>query len=371
VATTQTSIFTPEQEELRSSSRRFFEERFTPERVRELMETREGFDPDTWQRMCDLGWSGIAISEQDGGLGFGFVELGVLLEEMGRRLVASPFLSSVVLGANAIALAGTPGQRQALLPSIADGTSRATLAFTGPSGRWGADGIDVRTSDGSRLDGMASFVLDGASATLLVVAARTPDGVGLFLVDPDTAGVTRTAMHTLDATRKQAQIAFEGAEAERLGEGGDASDALQRTLDLGAIALACESVGGTQWCLDASSRFANERYQFGRPIGAFQAIKHRCADMLMHLETARSTAYYAAWAAAADDPELPQIANMAKAACSDTFFEAAADTIQIHGGIGFTWEHDAHLYLRRAKTNEIYLGDAEYHRAQLANRLGV
>jgi alkylation response protein AidB-like acyl-CoA dehydrogenase len=214
-------------------------------------------------------------------------------------------------------------------------------------------------------------VIDGHTANLLIVAARAGGDIALFAVDPDADGVTRTRMDTLDLTRKQAKIEFSGTPAELLGDAANGARALATTLDQAAALLSAEMVGGAQECLDASTQYAKERYQFGRPIGSFQAIKHKCADMLMDVEMSRSAAYYAAWAAANDPEELPVAACLAKAYCSEAFFKAAAENIQIHGGIGFTWEHDAHLYFRRAKSSEIYLGDAVYHRELLAQRLEV
>jgi alkylation response protein AidB-like acyl-CoA dehydrogenase len=370
-----TFAFTEEQQELRSTAARFLEEKSSSATVRELMESDTGFDEGTWKQMADLGWFGMAIPEEYGGLGFGFVELIVLLEEMGKKLLPAPFVSSVVIGANAILNAGTEEQKKKLLPGIADGTTRATLAFVEPSGRWDVDSIELEATEkgGSwTLTGTKSYVLDGATATLLVVAAKTGDGeISLFTVDPDADGVTRTKLETLDMTRKQAKIDFANTPATLLGSRGAGKDALTKTLDQAAAALSAEMVGGAQQCLDASTQYAKERYQFGRPIGSFQAIKHKCANMLMEVEMSRSAAYYAGWAAADDPEELPLAASLAKAYCSDAFFHCAAENIQIHGGIGFTWEHDAHLYFRRAKSSEIYLGDATYHRELVAQKLGV
>jgi alkylation response protein AidB-like acyl-CoA dehydrogenase len=325
--------------------------------------------------MADLGWFGMAIPEAYGGIGYGFVEVTVLMEEMGKKLLPSPYLSSVVLGANAILNAGTEDQKKDLLGGIADGTTRAALAFVEPSGKWELDSIETSASgsgDSWTITGDKSYVIDGATANLLVVAARTSGGgISLFTVDPDADGVERTPLQTLDMTRKQAKISFNNAPAKLLGSEGAGAEALTKTLDQAAAALSAEMVGGSQACLDASTTYAKERYQFGRPIGSFQAIKHKCANMLMEVEMARSAAYYAGWAAAEDPDELPLAASLAKAYCSDAYFHAAAENIQIHGGIGFTWEHDAHLYFRRAKSSEIYLGDATYHRELVAQKLGV
>ncbi|MEX2539951.1 MAG: acyl-CoA dehydrogenase family protein [Actinomycetota bacterium] len=369
-----TFAFTDEQQELRSTAARFLEEKSSSEKVRELMETEAGFDEATWKQIADLGWLGMAIPESYGGVGFGPVETMVLLEEMGKKLFCGPFFSSIILGANAILNAGTEDQKKELLPGIADGTTRAALAFVEPNGKWELEGIELEAKESGgewTLTGSKSYVVDGHTANLLIVAAKTGSDVSLFIVDPDASGVTRTALTTLDMTRKQAKIDFADTPAKLLGEKGKGAEALTRTLDQAAAALSAEMVGGSQACLDASTTYAKERYQFGRPIGSFQAIKHKCANMLMEVEMSRSAAYYAGWAAAEDPEELSLAASLAKAYCSDAFFHAAAENIQIHGGIGFTWEHDAHLYFRRAKSSEIYLGDATYHRELVAQKLGV
>ncbi|MGH9198140.1 MAG: acyl-CoA dehydrogenase family protein [Acidimicrobiia bacterium] len=374
VETGATGIFTPEQEELRTSAKRFLEEKSKSEVVRQLMETDTGFDEGTWKQMADLGWVGIHIPEEYGGVGYGFIELSVLLEEMGKKLLCAPFLSSAVLGAVAVLHGATDEQKKKILPGIADGTTRATLAFVEDTGRWDAEGIQLKAEKkGSDyvLSGVKSYVVDGHTANLLIVAARTGSGISFFSVDPDADGVTRTRLDTLDWTRKQAKVEFSGTKAELLGKEGEGAAALSKTLDLAAVALSNECIGGAQFCLDQSVDYAKTRIQFGRPIGSFQAIKHKCANVLMEVEMGRSAAYYAAWAAAEDDEELPVVASLAKAYCSEAFFHAAAENIQIHGGIGFTWEHDAHLYFKRAKSNEIYLGDGTYHRELLAQRIGV
>jgi alkylation response protein AidB-like acyl-CoA dehydrogenase len=369
-----TFAFTDEQNELRSTAARFLEEKSSSEKVRELMETDNGFEEAMWKQIADLGWLGMAIPEEYGGVGFGAVETMVLMEEMGKRLFCAPFFSAITLGSNAILNAGTEDQKKELLPGISEGTTRAALAFVEPNGKWELEGIELEATESGgnwTLNGSKSYVVDGHTANLLIVAAKTGADVSLFTVDPDAEGVTRTALQTLDMTRKQAKIDFNNTPAKLLGEKGKGADALTRTLDQAAALLSAEMVGGAQACLDASTTYAKERYQFGRPIGSFQAIKHKCANMLMEVEMSRSAAYYASWAAAEDPEELSLAASLAKAYCSDAFFHAAAENIQIHGGIGFTWEHDAHLYFRRAKSSEIYLGDATYHRELVAQKLGV
>jgi alkylation response protein AidB-like acyl-CoA dehydrogenase len=344
------------------------------------METTEGYDPAVWKQMGqELGLQSLAIPEEYGGQGFTFIELGIVLEEMGRVLLCAPYYASVVLAANAILNAGTDDQKKALLPEIASGDTIAALAFTEPSGKWGADGIGLtakQAKGGWTLDGEKMFVIDGHNAELLVVVARTEgtsgtDGISFFTVRGDADGVTRTPLSTMDQTRKQARVEFANVAAEPLGEPGQGWAALNKTLDQAAVALANEMMGGAQFVLDMSVEYAKVRVQFGRPIGSFQAIKHKCADMLLEVESGKSAAYYASWAAAEDNDELPVVASLAKAYCSEAYFHAAAENIQIHGGIGFTWEHDAHLYFKRAKSSEIFLGDATYHREQLAQRIGI
>ena len=373
--------FSEEQEELRRSVRRFLEGKSPSSEVRRLMETTEGYDEAVWSQMGkELGLQSLHIPEAYGGQGYTFVELVVVLEEMGRALLTAPYFSTVCLAANTILNAGTEEQKQALLPGIASGDVIATLAFTEPNGKWDASGITMEATaadGGYRLDGTKMFVLDGHTAGLIVVAARRAgsggtDGISLFTVDASASGLTRTPLPTMDQTRKQAKLEFSGVPAQLLGSAdGEGWAALSKTLDQAAVCMSAEMVGGAQRCLDMAVEYAKVRVQFGRPIGSFQAIKHKCADMLLEVESAKSAAYYAGWAAAEDNDELPVVASLAKAYCSDAYFHAAAENIQIHGGIGFTWEHDAHLYFKRAKSSEILLGDATYHRELLAQRIGI
>jgi alkylation response protein AidB-like acyl-CoA dehydrogenase len=372
--------FSDEQEELRQTVRRFLEGKSPSAEVRRLMETTEGYDPAVWKQMGqELGLQGLHIPEEYGGQGFTFVELAIVLEEMGRVLLCAPYFSSVVLAANAILNAGTDAQKAALLPGIASGETIAALAFTEPNGKWDSAGITMEakgSGDSYTLDGEKMFVIDGHTANVIVVVARLAgtsgtDGIAFFTVDGDAAGLTRTPLATMDQTRKQARLEFSGVTATPIGEPGAGWPALSKTLDQAAVGLANEMIGGAQFVLDMSVEYAKVRVQFGRPIGSFQAIKHKCADMLLEVESGKSAAYYAAWAAAEDNEELPVVAALAKAYISDAYFHCAAENIQIHGGIGFTWEHDAHLYFKRAKSSEIFLGDATYHRELLAQRIGI
>jgi alkylation response protein AidB-like acyl-CoA dehydrogenase len=373
--------FSEEQEELRRAVRQFLESKSPETEVRRLMETTEGYDPAVWKQMGqELMLQGLAIPEEYGGQGFTFIELGIVLEEMGRVLLCAPYFSSVVLAANAILAAGTDAEKQALLPGIASGDTIAALAFTEPSGKWDAAGITMEAKENVggefRLSGEKMFVLDGFTADTIVVVARLEgttgtDGISFFTVAGDAEGLTRTPLQTMDTTRKQAKLEFDNVVASPLGSTQDGFAAFSKVLDLAAVALANEMMGGAQKVLEMSVEYAKVRVQFGRPIGSFQAIKHKCADMLLEVESGKSAAYYASWAAAEDNEELPVVAALSKAYCSEAYFHAAAENIQIHGGIGFTWEHPAHLYFKRAKSSEIYLGDPTYHRELLAQRIGI
>ena len=367
--------FTEEQEELRKTVRAFLEAKSSEEAVREQMETEQGYDAAVWSQMGEqMGLQGLHIPEEFGGSGYGYVELGIVLEEMGRSLLCAPFFSTVVLAANALLLSGDDAAKQAHLPGIAAGTTVAAVAFTEPNGKWDESGIEATATasgEGYAINGTKSFVLDGHVASLLIVAAKTSAGTSLFAVDADAAGVTRTALSTMDQTRKQAKIEFADTPATLIGTDGGGWDVLQGMLDLAAVSLSAEQVGGAQMVLEMAVEYAKVRVQFGRPIGSFQAIKHKCADMLLEVESAKSAAYYGMWCAAEMNDELASTASLAKAYCSEAYFHAAAENIQIHGGIGFTWEHPAHLYFKRAKSSELLIGDPTFHREQLDQRIGI
>jgi alkylation response protein AidB-like acyl-CoA dehydrogenase len=375
--------FTDEQEQFREAIRRFLQEKSPSTEVRRLMDTTEGYDPEIWRQLSEqLALPGVHIPEQYGGAGFGMVELCIVTEEMGRALLCAPYFSTAVLATNAILNAGTEAQQSSLLPDLASGARLAALAVTEPSGQWEPQSIELvatSSAEGYTLDGAKSYVVDGHVADLLVVAGRVAGTAGrddhndlaLFTVSADTAGVTRSLLPSMDPTRKLARIDFDGVQAQRLGDGEDGATALDRTLDQAAIALANEMVGGAQALFDSAVEYAKLRVQFGRTIGSFQAIKHKCADLLLELELAKSAAYYAAQAAATDDPEWPALACLAKASASEAYLHIAAETIQIHGGIGFTWENDTHLWFKRAKSSEVFLGQPDYHRELLMQRWGV
>jgi alkylation response protein AidB-like acyl-CoA dehydrogenase len=365
--------FADEQKDLAATLRRFLQDKSPSSEVRRLMRTEEGYDPRTWSQLAgQLGLPGLVIPEKYGGSGAGPVELAIACEEMGRALLCAPFFATAVLAAQALLEAGDQAAAEEYLPGMADGGTIATLAVSEDDGRWTTAGLATRarrSGDGYVLDGRKSFVLDGQTAGLLLVVAQADGGPSLFAVPGGAAGLVRRPLQTLDMTRKQAALSLDGVPARLVGAEGAAADVVARTLRLAVVALAAEQVGGAQRCLDMSVEYAKIRMQFGRPIGSFQAIKHMCADMLLEVESARSAAYYAAWAAQDGSDELPLVASLAKACCSEAYFRAAADNIQIHGGIGFTWEHDAHLYYRRAKSSELMLGTPQEHREIAAGYL--
>jgi alkylation response protein AidB-like acyl-CoA dehydrogenase len=371
--------FTDEQQEFRTVVRRFLEDKSPTTAVRRLMEMERGYDPDVWRSVSgELGLTAVHIPEAYGGQGFGVSELAIAAEEMGRVLLCAPYFASTVLAATAILHAGTEAQKKALLPGIASGEVIATLAFTEDNGRWDEAGVGLTArADGSgyRLDGAKSFVLDGATASLIVVLARRPgttgaDGLSLFAVKGDAAGLERRSLQSMDQTRKLARLTFAGVEAELLGAEGGAGAAMRATLDIAAVCLAHEMVGGADRLKESAIEFANQRYQFGRPIASFQSLKHKAADMLLEIELAKSAAYYAAAAIDEGDGEAPALASLAKVAASEAYMQTAIHAVQIHGGIGFTWDNDTHLWFKRAKSSEVLLGDANYHRERLMQAWG-
>ena len=380
-----------EQRELRDAVRRFLADRAPLPRVRELMDTESGQDPEVWRQASEqLGLPGIAIPEEHGGAGFTFAEQAIVLEEAGAALYGGPYLASAVLAATALTASEDKAAMADLLPGLAAGTTIGTLAFTEDDGSWdpgtgqlaavrsgtgrsgtGRSGTGRAGDGGWQLDGHKSFVLDGHTADLILVTARTAAGLSLFAVDAAAAGLTRTALPTLDQTRKLARLEVGAVPARLVGTDGGAAPAVAHTLDVAAIALAAEQLGGAQRALDMAVEYAKTRHQFGRAIGSFQAIKHRCADLLLEVESLRSAVGFAAAAVADGSPEVPAVASLIKAYASDTFFHVAGENIQIHGGIGFTWEHDAHLYFKRAAASQLFLGDAACHRERLATRIGL
>jgi len=369
-----------EQEAFREGLRRFLAEASPPAEVRRTMATPEGVDRGLWKRMAEeLGLQGLLVPEAEGGQGFGFLEVGIALEELGRALVCAPYLASAVLATSALLESGDTSARRSFLPALASGGTFGALALLDPGADWSAADVRmsfVRDGAGYRLSGEKRYVEGGGVADLLVVAARRPEsagleGLSLFLVDGAAPGLSRASLETLDPTRRLAHLTFESVGARLLGAEGAAGAVLSRVLDLGAAGLAAEDVGGAERCLEMALSYARQRVQFARPIGSFQAVKHKAAEVLLELESARAAAQYAAWTAAEAPQELPLAASLAKAVCGEAYLRAAAESIQIHGGIGFTWEHDAHLYYRRARANETLFGDAREHRARIATRLGL
>lgn len=376
--------FSEEQDMLRQVAQDFLTENCPTTFVRQMMEDNKGYSPDLWNKMAELGWLGLAFPEEYGGQGYSFIDLTVILEEMGAALLPSPFLSSVILAGQAILTGGSEEQKKAYLPKIADGSMIATLALTEPSGRFDAEGVsDVKatpTDDGFEISGTKLFITDAHISDVMVVAARTKDsgdksfGVTLFLVDSNTAGVTTNLLKTMDETRKQCEVVFDSVKVSRdrvLGQVDMGWPVLSKVLHVGCAALCAEMVGGAQRVLDISVDYAKERVQFGRPIGSFQAIKHKCSEMMLQVESAKSAAYYAAWSIDEDVPDAPLAISMAKAYCSDAYRYTAGEGIQVHGGIGFTWEHDMHLYFKRAKFSEFTFGDATYHRELVAQEINL
>ena len=368
-------LFTDEQLELRATVRGFLAGKSSAESVREVMATPAGYDAAVWRQLSEqLGLTGLAVPEENEGAGFGYLELGIVFEEMGRALLCAPYLSSVALATEALLACADEAARKDLLPGLATGQRIGTLALLEQPGRWDDGSVRLRArrrGPGWVLDGGKRHVPDGHVADLIMVGARTPAGIGLFAVDGGAPGLSRAAVPTLDQTRKQAQLDFAGTPARLIGDEGDSGRVLRRVLAVAAILLAAEQAGGASRVVELAVDYAGIREQFGRPIGSFQAIKHLCADMATEAEAARSAAYYGLWALAGGREDLPLAASLAKVYCSTAYSKIAGDAIQVHGGIGFTWEHPAHLYFKRAKSAEVLFGTPGYHRDLLASRLGL
>lgn len=367
--------FSDEQDELRSSVRRFLEDKSPMGVVRRDMESLAGFDEALWKQATgELGLAGIAIPEAYGGIGFGAIEQGIIMEELGRSLACMPYLSSVVMSGWLLLLAGTESARDELLPGIASGERRVTIAAFESASGFSIESIKTTVSGSSgrvTVSGDKSYVLDATTATDFLVLGESELGPVMVAVPSSTAGVATESQLSMDLTRHIGSVRFERAEGVVVIGPDQLRAGFVDMLDFTSAALSNEMVGGAQRCLDMSVEYAKARIQFGRPIGSFQAIKHKCADMLVDVESAKSAAYYAAWAAAHDRDELRVAAPLAKAFCGDAYFHAAAETIQIHGGIGFTWEHDAHLYFKRAKSSQLLFGDSFAFREILAERIGI
>ena len=361
--------FSPDQKALREQARKFLGEHASSTRVRRILEGAAPYDAELWRGMGEMGWMGTAIPEPLGGAGFGHLELCVIAEELGRSLAPTPFASTIYLAAEALMLAGSDAQRKRWLPRIAQGDAIGCLAL--------AEGPRVATpanlatrADSARLTGVKVPVADGDVADFAVVLASEGAGrASLFLVDLKGPGVTRAAVATVDPTRSHARIAFDGAPGELLGVAGEGWALAERLLDRAAVLVAFEQIGGAQASLEMAREYALGRFAFGRQIASFQAIKHKLADMYVGVELARSNAYYGAWALTKDAPELPVAAAAARVAASEAYYQAAKENIQIHGGMGFTWEFDCHLHYRRAKLTGLMLGSARRWKDLLVARL--
>ncbi|WP_193045586.1 acyl-CoA dehydrogenase family protein [Mycolicibacterium baixiangningiae] len=353
------TIDVTEREALREAVRDLLRSRCTEQDVRRVLAGDEGFDRDLWRRLADQGVTGIVIDSDYGGVGLGPAELEAVAEEAGAALLPSPFISSAVLAATLIATAGSEEDKQRLLPGLADGSAIGTVAVTGKAGTWTAEGVDVRAT-GTTLTGAAHYVTDGQVADVLLVVADGPDGIGVYEVDPDATGFQRVAATVFDPTVRLSTFTFADTPARRLGTAG--WEAVQQALDLAVIALAGEQSGGARRIFEITVAYLKTRIQFGRPIGSFQALKHMAADLLLKVESATSAAQNAATQQAAGLDTAGGAVALAGFACAEAYQDTAAAAIQMHGGIGFTWEHPAHLYLRRARTGMQLFGGPRLHR---------
>ncbi len=374
--------FSEEQELLRDTARKFLDSQCPTKFVREMMASEAAVTPEFWRQLAEQGWLGILYREEDGGSGLGLVDLVVLMEELGRAVMPGPFPATVLLGGAAIAEAGSSATRQAWLPRIAAGEIKATLAWTEPNARWDASAITLAAREapgGFMLSGTKLFVADAHLADVLVVAARTrdgstmEDGVSLFLAPKETAGLDIRVLPSVDETRKVCEVRLDNVRLPATALLGDLHQGwapLSRVIDRAAVALSAEMCGAAQRVLDMTVDYAKLRVAFGKPIGSYQGVKHKCADMLVEIENAKSLTYYAAWAVDQGEEEASVAVSMAKAAASDAGRKVCAAGIQLHGGIGMTWEHDLHLYLKRAKADEIAFGDASWHRERIARLMG-
>ncbi|MEV6060967.1 acyl-CoA dehydrogenase family protein [Nocardia asteroides] len=367
---TEPFAFTSEQHELRAMVRRFCAEQSDEATVRRLMESTPAMDHKAWARLgTELGVLGLGVPEDLRGSGGGLVEAAITVEELGATLFCGPVFGTVALSIPALVAAPETPVRTETLVALVTGIRTAAFVVPERAGLPALDAVTVRATpvkDTWTLTGTVERVVDAATADDLLVAATGPDGVSLFVVDTIESGVERTALTTLDLTRPQATVRLTDVRARLLAGPAETARICAHALQVGAVLLAAEQVGAAQHLLDLSVAYVSQRWQFGRPIGSFQAVKHRIADMLVDLEHARSAAYHGAWALqdGTDDPALA--VAIAQATCSAAFSRIAAATVQVHGGIGFTWEHQAHLYFKRAFTDAALLGSAEEHRARIA-----
>ncbi|MGM5068702.1 acyl-CoA dehydrogenase family protein [Rhodococcus qingshengii] len=370
------SVFNEDHASLRESLTGLFAQRSSESEVRRLMASDEGYDPVLWRELAaGQELQGLIVPEEFGGSGYTWVELGVVMEEMGRCLFCGPYFSTAVMAVTCLMESADETAQSEYLPRIASGEAIGSVAFVEASGRWDEAGVVMeakKIADGYELTGSKLYVLDGHVADFLVVAARTEDGVSLFIVDCESRGVSAHLEETLDQTRKLATVNFQEAPARLLGAEGAGWSILSRVLELAGIALAAEQVGGARASLNMAVEYAKERVQFGQPIGAFQAIKHMLADVMLEVESARSAMQVGLAAANGyAGLDLDEISPLVQAYCSDVFELASHQNIQVHGGMGFTWEMAPHLYFKRAKSMALFLGNSDSHREQLAKALGV
>jgi alkylation response protein AidB-like acyl-CoA dehydrogenase len=365
--------FSDEQKQLRDEARKFLAEKCPPKAVRAVLDGKATYDRDLWKGLAEMGFLGVAIPEAYGGAGAGHLELCVIAEEMGRALAPVPFSSTVYLAAEATLLAGSEAQKQKWLPKIASGEAIGTLALFEGKGSPSPQAIKLSASGGS-LNGIKKPVPDGAIADFAIVAARTAASgrdtdISLFLVDMKAQGVDVKALSNVDPTRGQAEITFKNCKAEPLGAAGEGFSVVSQVLDRAAVLLSFEQVGGADRALEMGRDYALDRIAFGRPIGSFQAIKHMLADMYVSATLARSNCYYGAWALSTNASELPEAAAAARISATQAFQHCAKNNIQVHGGMGFTWEFDCHLYYRRANATALSLGSMSYWEDALIDRM--
>ncbi len=361
--------FSEEQKALQVEARKFLAAKCPPDKVRAVLNSEASdHDADLWAQVIEQGWLGAAIPEEYGGLGLGYLELCCIAEEIGRAVAPLPFASTVYFFAEALLRAGTPEQKAQYLPGIASGQIIGTLASSERAGAVCESAIAAEVS-GGKISGVKLPVADGLIATTAIVLAKEAGRVSLFLVDLTGEGVTRKRLETLDGSREAAMLSFNGALAERLGAAGDGMDHYEAVSDRAAILLAFEQIGGADMCLEMAQAYALERYAFGRQIGAYQAMKHRLADIYTNNTLARGNAYYGAWALNSDAPELPLAAAGARISASDAYWYAAKENIQIHGGMGFTWELDCHLHYRRSQQLALVAGSPRVWKERLISRL--
>jgi alkylation response protein AidB-like acyl-CoA dehydrogenase len=361
--------FDEEQRQLKESARRFLSKHSDSLALRRFLDTQERIDGRLWRRITEeLGWTALTVNPQFDGVGLGHVALAALMEEMGRRLVCVPYFSAVSLGIAAVSTLGSPEQKHRVLPGCASGKEMATLAWQAPDGQPDELGVTAqKTGDGYELSGQIRYILDGDLADHIVVLARLGAVTTGFLLGRDTPGLDMCSTQALDPTRQLASLDLQSVKVSWDARMPGDQDSINRVFDGARVAISAEMVGGAEQCLDMAVEYAKQRQQFGRAIGSFQAIKHMCADMLLAVESARSAVYFAAWVADNEPTELPEAAAIAKAYASDAYCQCAAANIQIHGGIGFTWEHDAHLYFKRAQASSMFLGDGAWHRERIAD----